>query len=144
MSISTRDLSLLPDVAKLRAVMQSMAVLDAIIEPDYSLRYFGFVANFSPDGSIWLGSMQNGSGDDLEAIFDRAGCLIRGFAHEYPMSPYANDPPKVFPGVLDDVPPEFTDCFAALAPDWWETVTFCIWRRYDERHWHHGSIMPVL
>jgi len=140
MAISTRDLSLLPDVARLRAAMQSMALLDAIIEPDHWLRYFSFVANFSPDGSIWLGSMQNGSGDDLVAIFNRAGCLIRGFVHESPMSPFANDPPKVFPGILDGVPPEFADCFTALESGWWETVTFCVWRRYDEARWHHGDI----
>src|SRR5262245_11161419 len=130
MAISTRDLSQLPDVARLRAAMQAMAMLDAIIEPLEWLRYFGFVANFSPDGSVWLGTMQNGSGDDLDAIFNRAGCLIRGFDHECPMSPFRNDPPRLFPGVLDGIPPNFGDCFAALAPDWWEQVTFCVWRRY--------------
>lgn len=32
--ISTRDLSSLPDVARLRAALQSMAMLDAILSPE--------------------------------------------------------------------------------------------------------------
>jgi hypothetical protein len=84
--------------------------------------------------------MQNGSGDDLDAIFSSTGCLIRGFAHEYPMSPYASDPPKLFPGVLDNVPTYFRDAMAALDPDWWTRVTFCIWRRHSDQCWHHGNI----
>jgi hypothetical protein len=138
--ISTRDLSRLPDVARLRAAFQSMAMLDAVIMLEWQDRYYSFGANFSPDGSISIGSMRNGSGDDLHAIFGQAGCLIRGFAHEYEMSPYAEDPPKVFPGVLDDVPREFADCFAVMHPDWWQNITFCIWRRHSDSAWHHGQI----
>ncbi len=139
--ISTRDLSRLPDVARLRATFQSMALLDAIIMPECEYRYYSFEANISPDGSISIGSMRNGSGDDLHAIFGRTGCLIRGFAHEYEMSPYAEDPPKVFPGVLDDVPNEFADCLAAMHSDWWRDITFCIWRRHSDSGWQHGQIV---
>lgn len=138
--ISTGDLSLLPGVAPLRAAFQSMALLDAIIMPEWEHRYYSFEANVSPDGSISIGSMRNGSGDDLHAIFGRAGCLIRGFAHEYEMSPYAENPPKVFPGVLDEVPPEFSDCLAAMHSDWWRDITFCVWRRHSESGWRHGKI----
>jgi len=138
--ISTRDLSLLPDVALLRVAFQSMAMLDAIIMPEWQYRYYSFEADLSPDGSISIGSMRNGSGDDLHAIFGRGGCLIRGFAHEYEMSPYAQNPPKVFPGILDDVPPEFADCLAALQSDWWRDITFCVWQRHLDSGWHHGQI----
>jgi hypothetical protein len=138
--ISTRDLSLMPDVARLRAAFQSMAMLDAIIMPEWQFRYYSFEANLSPDGRISIGSMRNGSGDDLHAIFGHSGCLIRGFAHEYEMSPYAEDPPKVFPGVLDEVPAEFADCLAALHADWWRDITFCIWRRHSDSKWNHGRI----
>jgi hypothetical protein len=138
--ISTRDLSLLPDVARLYAAFQSMAMLDAMIESQWDLRYYSFDARLSPDGSISIGWMRNNSGDSVHAIFGRAGCLIHGFAHEYEMSPYADDPPKVFPGVLDDVPSRFADCMASLDPDWWRTVTFCVWRSHSGSRWHHGRI----
>jgi hypothetical protein len=142
--ISTRDLRLLPDVRHLRAAFQSMALLDAIIMPEWQFRYYSFDADRSPDGGITfcvsIGSMRNGSGDNLHAIFGRAGCLVRGFAHEYPMTPYISDPPHVFPGVLDVVPPEFTDCTAAMHADWWRNTTFCVWRKHSDTGWHRGRI----
>jgi hypothetical protein len=56
------------------------------------------------------------------------------------MSPYANDPPQVFPGVIDDVPSEFADCIEAMHEDWWRNVTFCVWRMHSDARWHHGRI----
>lgn len=108
--------------------------------PEWWLRYYTFEAALSPDGGISIGFMQNGSGDYLHAIFGRTGCVIRGFAHEYEMSPYAEDPPKVFPGVLDDLLPEFADCVAAMHPNWWRDITFCIWRRHSNKEWQRGRI----
>ncbi len=43
--ISTRDLSQLPDVDPLRRLMQSLAMLDAILSPDWELRYYSFNAS---------------------------------------------------------------------------------------------------
>jgi hypothetical protein len=138
--ISTRDLTQLPGVEQLRAAFQSMAMLDAIIEPEWQYRYYSFEVGPGPHTSCSIGSMRNGSGDDLHAIFGLAGCLVRGFAHEYEMSPYAEDPPRVYPGILEDVPPEFADHLATLHSDWWHDITFCIWRRQSDSGWHHGRI----
>ena len=138
--ISTRNLSELPTPSKLHAAMQSMALLDAIIMPEWEYRFYSFEDRISPDGSISIGSMRNGSGDDFHAIFGRTGCLIRGFAHEYPMSPYAETPPRVYPGVIDDVPVDFAECRSAMASDWWHDITFCIWRRHEDSQWQHGNI----
>lgn len=139
--ISTRDLRMLPEVTRLRSVFQAMAMLDAIIMPEWEFRYYSFEsAEISPDRKISIGSMRNGSGDDLHAIFGSAGCVFRGFAHEHEMSPYANRPPKVYPGILDDLPADFNDCRAALHEDWWRDITFCVWRRYSDSKWHHGNI----
>lgn len=40
--ISSRDLSGLPDVPALRRLMQSLAMLDAILSPEWEYRYFSF------------------------------------------------------------------------------------------------------
>ena len=138
--ISTRDLRLLPDVKYLRAACQSMALLDAIMEPDWNLRYYSFEVNAGPERSIAIGSMRNGTGDDLHAIFGKSGCLIRGYVQSCSMIPSTDDPAKVFPGVLDDIPPEFTDCLAAFHSDRWRDITFCIWRENSAAVWQHGKI----
>ena len=65
--ISTRDLSFLPDVEQLRRLLQSMAMLDAILCPEWDLRYYSFNARWA-DGEQ-MGSMRDGCGDDLFVHF---------------------------------------------------------------------------
>lgn len=78
--ISTRDLSLLPDVDGLRRTWQSMAMLDAILCPEWQFRYYSFNAAWAVGEQ--MGSMRDGSGDDLFAHFGPVGCWLKGFAHE--------------------------------------------------------------
>jgi hypothetical protein len=135
--ISTRDMSLLPDVDGLRHTLQSMALLDAILCPDWAGRYYSFNCRWSPGAQ--LGSMRNGSGDDFFAHFSAAGCWLKGFAHEYPLSPYRDGSRRVWPGVLDEVPAEFAACLREPAFSV-SDVTFCIWRRSSEETWQIGHI----
>ena len=135
--ISTRDLSQLPDVEGLRRTLQSMAMLDAILCPVWENRYYSFSAVWAPGEN--MGSMRNGSGDEFSAHFGSAGCWLKGFAHEYLMSPYRENPPTVWPGVLSAVPPEFANCLREPGFSV-ENVTFCIWRRHDDHQWQMGPI----
>jgi len=135
--ISTRDLSLLPDVHGLRRTLQSMAMLDAILCPEWQYRYYSFNAAWAT--AEQMGSMRNGSGDDFFVHFGPSGCWIKGFAHEAQMTPYRENPARVWPGVLDAVPHEFADCLREPAFSV-EEVTFCIWRRAADREWHIGPI----
>lgn len=135
--ISTRDLRSLPDAAHLRRVLQSMAVLDAILSPEWEFRYYSFDSRWGDDQQ--MGSMRDGSGDDLFVHFGTAGCWIKGFAHESPMSPWMQEPTRVWPGVLDAVPPEFADCLAEPAFNVGDT-TFCIWRRHGDPNWATGPV----
>ncbi len=43
--ISTRDLTSLPNVDDLRQLLQSLAMLDAILSPDWDGRYYSFKSN---------------------------------------------------------------------------------------------------
>jgi hypothetical protein len=135
--VSTRDLSPLPDIDGLRRTLQSMAMLDAILCPEWGSRYYSFNAAWAPGEH--MGSMRNGSGDDFFAHFGPAGCWLKGFAHEYPMSPYREDPPRPWPGVLDAVPAEFAECLREPAFSV-EAVTFCIWRQRGDEVWQVGPV----
>lgn len=135
--ISTRNLSELPDVDGLRRLMQSMAVLDAILCPEWQFRYYSFNAAWAPGEQ--MGSMRDGSGDGFFAHFGPAGCWLKGFAHESSMSPYRENPPRPWPGVLETVPAEFTACLREPAFDV-GNVTFCIWRRYTDSGWRTGPV----
>lgn len=135
--LSTRDLSSLPEVEPLRRLMQSLAMLDAILSREWEYRYFSFNRRWSPGEQ--MGSMRNGQGDHYLALFNAAGCWLKGFAHEAPMSPFASDPPKVGEGVFDAMPAEFQACLSepAFAID---ETTFCIWRLNTDREWQRGQV----
>lgn len=135
--ISTGDLSLLPDIDRLKALMQSLALLDAILCPEWEYRYHSFNAHW--DIHEAMASIRDGSGDDLVVLFTPAGAVLKGFAHESPMSPYAADPPCVWPGVLDQIPAIFTSFLSEPAFKMTDT-TFCIWRTYADTAWQHGVI----
>jgi len=135
--ISTRDLSSLPDVDGLRRLLQALAMLDATLCPEWQYRYYSF--NRAWAAGEQMGSMRNGCGDDFFAHFSSAGCWLKGFAHESPMSPYAHERKHVWPGILDGVPVEFAACLREPAFSV-ENVTFCIWRRNADSCWGKGPI----
>ncbi|MFE6459625.1 hypothetical protein [Streptomyces cinereoruber] len=130
----------LPSPAGLRNLCRSLAMLDAILSPDWEGRYHSYDAGWAEDEET--ASMRDGSGDEYSVVFSPAGAYVRGFAHEAPMSPYADDG-EPWPGVLDDVPeafrrfveePAFTD------EDGVPVVTVCLWRGPADDRWHHGAI----
>jgi len=135
--ISSRSLAELPGIDELKRISQSIATLDAIMMDDWDYRYFSFDANWG-EGEM-LASMRNGSGDSYFILFNSFGAIIKGYGHESAMAAYTVDSGKVWPGVLDEVPPEFeavlTDpAFVA------EETSFCIWRKYSDSHWQTGKI----
>lgn len=117
--------------------MQSLAMLDAILEAEWDYRYYSFNAKWSETEE--MGSMRNGSGDDLFALFTSSGAFLRGFDHESPMSSWLTTPPKVWPDVLEHVPAEFSGALNEPAFHM-EDTTFCIWCLTRDSTWSKGSV----
>lgn len=91
--MTARDVAcLLPGIPQLRDLCRSMAVLEAILNPEWSSRYHSYDAGWGPGEE--MASMNNGSGDEYSIVFSAAGAYIRGFAHEAVMSPYGNGGPS--------------------------------------------------
>ncbi|MEU5860052.1 hypothetical protein ABZ815_02690 [Nonomuraea sp. NPDC047529] len=129
----------LPDIPVLRDLCRSMAVLEAVLSPEWEDRFHSFDAHWSPGEE--MASLRNGSGDDYSIVFSSKGAYIRAFDHESEMSPYANDGP--WPGVLDSVPDVFLDCVREPAfrdEDGLPLVTACIWRETGDGEWRTGDI----
>lgn len=130
----------LPAIGDLRNLCRSLAVLDAVLSPDWEYRYY----SFNPAWAVGeeMASMRDGSGDEYSIVFSAVGAYVRGFDHESPMSPYAHDG-EPWPGVIDGVPsvfrpwvkePAFTD--EGNVP----VVTACMWREAADSRWRHGTI----
>ncbi len=136
--ISTRHLQNIPDVARLKKLAQSLAMLDAIIEPEWAMRYYSFDAFWAKGQQTAF--MRDGSGDDYAILFDDDGkTLIKGFAHECAMSPYRCTPKTLWPGVMDDVPLAFDGFFSTSAFASYDT-TFCLWHTPEDEVWQRGAI----
>ncbi|MFC8717840.1 hypothetical protein [Kitasatospora sp. NPDC057198] len=130
----------LPSIADLRNLCRSLAMLDAILSPDWEGRYYSFNAGWAEGEE--MASMRNGSGDEYSIVFSAAGAYIRGFDHEAPMSPYGNDG-EPWPGVIDEVPEAFRPFVAEPAftdEDDVPVVTACLWREAADDRWRHGVI----
>jgi hypothetical protein len=130
----------LPDIAALRDRSRALAMLDAILSPEWEYRYYSYDSHWAPGEE--MASMRNGSGDAYSIVFLAAGAFIRGFAHGSPMSP-ARTGGSLWPGLVDSVPetlaanviePAFSFTDGVLA------ATVCLWRESDDDRWHAGDI----
>jgi hypothetical protein len=129
----------LPDIATLHHRSRALAVLEAMISPEWESRYYSYDAAWNTGEQ--MASMRNSSGNEYSIVFTTAGAFIRGFDHESPMSPFVNDD-ELWPGLLDGVPDVFAAQIAepAFSDDGTLCATFCLWRQTHDVRWHTGSI----
>ncbi|GAA1801374.1 hypothetical protein GCM10009682_24030 [Luedemannella flava] len=129
----------LPDIPTLRERCRAMAMLDAILSPEWESRYYSFDARWAPGEQ--MASMRNGSGDAWSIVFSPSGAFIRGFDHESPMSPASNDG-ELWPGLVDAVPQVFSGCVDEPAFSYKGTLeaTVCLWRQHGDDRWHTGEL----
>ena len=130
----------LPDIPRVRDRSRSLAMLDAILSPEWEYRHYSFNASWGPAQK--LASMRNGTGDDYAIVFSPAGAWIRVFDHESPMSPWTLEPPRSWPGVLYTVPTAFQACVQepAFILDGVAMVSACLWRQTSDDRWQTGVI----
>ncbi|MGP3683359.1 hypothetical protein ACTVZO_01380 [Streptomyces sp. IBSNAI002] len=131
----------LPGMEELREHCRGIAMLDAVLSPEWDARYYCFDAQW--DEGEQMASMRDGMGGEYAIVFSAAGAWVRGFDHESPMSPWARmDAPRVWPGVLDDVPDAFRPYVteAAFCDEDVATVTCCVWRAAGDTAWRAGTI----
>ncbi|MFF3610282.1 hypothetical protein [Streptomyces sp. NPDC002580] len=140
--MTARDIAgALPGIDSLRDLCRSMAMAEAILNPDGECVY-SYSAQWSETEEA--ASMRNGSGDEYDVVFAPEGAYIRGFDHESPLSPYHHeDVPRPWPGVLDSVPEAFrrhVDEPAFTDENGCPVVTACLWREADAPAWETGRI----
>lgn len=118
--------NLLPAIPELRRIAQSLAMLDAILCPEWEYRYYSFDSGWGSGEE--MASMRNGSGDDWFLLLDGAGAALKGFAHEL-----AGD--SVLPReIQQQVPADFSSFLGEPAFSM-QYATFCYWRRANDVSW---------
>lgn len=127
-----------PGIADLRRCSKAMAMLDAIMTDDYPT--FRYDAHWAEDQE--MASQDNGSGDEYSIVFTAEGAFVRGFDHESTLTPYANDPVAVWPGVVDTVPEVFHEHVEepAFSMDDVPGFSLCLWRTHADDRWQTGQV----
>jgi hypothetical protein len=130
----------LPAPADLERFSIAIAALDAVLCPDWELRYFSYDPAWG-DGER-MASMDNGSGDTYQVVFGPTGTVLRAFDHESPLSPWTAEDGSLAPGILDGLPDSLRSVIDEPAfgtEDGPEVeLTFCAWN--TGTGWSVGSI----
>ncbi|WP_218023490.1 hypothetical protein [Nocardia altamirensis] len=118
-------LSRLPDIPTLRDRCRALAMLDAILSPEWEDRFYSFDSGWAEGEE--LASMRDGSGNQWFIVFAAAGVYGQGFDHEAPNAPE----------VLDPVPAAFASCVEepAFGDEVGPLVTVCFWREPADPAW---------
>ncbi len=117
----------LPSIPELRRITQSLAMLDAILCPEWEYRYYSFNSKWAPDAE--MASMRNGEGDDWFLLFDRAGAALKGFAHELAQGSSCAQQ------IQFDLPATFAP-FLNEGAFSMHDATFCYWREANAASWN--------
>ncbi|WP_139924196.1 hypothetical protein [Hymenobacter sp. DG01] len=127
--LSTQNYAALPDMAGLRRLCQSLAVLDAINSQDLEYRYYTFDPNWDQGEALF--EMNDGEGDQMLVLFREEGCCINGYLDGYDQP----DKAQVTRGL-----PEVFDEFMLGEPVNSIGTTFCLW--YTPAHGWQTGILP--
>lgn len=127
--ISTKKLHALPHWKKLKETCKAMAVLDAILSPEWIYRYYSYDSKWSGNEEFF--EMRNGEGGQMMILFKEEGTVINGYTSEMAES---NKEALTY-GL-----PEVYEEFIFGEPVSSSGTTFCIWTAADES-WQTG-ILP--
>jgi hypothetical protein len=129
----------LPDIDKVRRTSRALAMLDAVVSPEY--RFFSFDSRWSPTEETAL--MKSGTGDGYSIVFSPDGAIAQGFDHESPLSPWGRSSDEPWPGLFIGVPDALAPALdepAFLGPDGNRNVTVCFWRTPTDERWLCGPV----
>lgn len=126
-------LNQLPVIEKCRRIFQSIALLDAIIMPEWEYRYYSFNAKWYTNEM--MASMRDGSGQHYFALFNKCGLIIKGFEHYSTVDNRFQQTGEIDKKIFKYVPVEFNNFLKenAFVID---KTTFCLWNLKNEEVWH--------
>ena len=120
----------LPDTAALRPTAQALAMLDAILSPEWESRCFSFNASWAAREA--MASMRNGEGDEWFLWFGPPGTALKGFAHALPHG-------NALASAIQAQLPEAFSSFKHEPAFELDATSFCFWRGLGDGAWQQVS-----
>lgn len=129
------DLPLIEDVRK---NSQALAIIDAIIMPEWEFRYFSFNSNWNRSRDEMMASMRDGSGNEYFILFSKLGAVGKVFNGSILNNPSI---------LLADIPDHFSSFKNEVAFNL-ENASFYFWRSNADDSWsvlpHDLKLLPLL
>lgn len=116
----------LPSISEVKRISQSLALLDAIIMPEWELRYFSFDCHW--DGEEMMASMKNGSGNEYFLLFNKHGVIGKVFIKNMQLS--ENEKKELFTKI-----PSLYESFKQEEAFSLDNISFCFWRSNNKNSW---------
>lgn len=126
----------LPEPRQFLHNSKALAILDAILMPDWEGRYFSFNAKWNPPQSQQMASMRNGSGDEYFALLSPAGIIGKVYApHDLATAAF----------IATDVPNTLVQGFADEPAFALDRTSFVFWRTASASSWSSSpSVLNVF
>jgi hypothetical protein len=118
---------------ELKRLTKSLAVLDAILMPEWEFRYYSFNSQWSEKEE--MASMRNGSGDHYFILYSKEGLIAKGFAKESKSGIYCLENNEPWPMMLSGVPDVFHESFLKEPAFLMEETSFLYWRLNTGKEW---------
>lgn len=115
-----------PNPTKLKQISQSLAVLDAIISPEWESRHYSFNAKWAENEQ--MASMRDGQGSEVFIVFNNHGAILKGYN--------PNEKSKLGELKIFQIPQEFKSFKTepAFSIDY---TTFIAWNIGRENAWNY-------
>ncbi|NMO03578.1 hypothetical protein HH308_20385 [Gordonia sp. TBRC 11910] len=140
--------------AEFRRRCRQRAVVELICAGDEAssqYMHLTFAESWRP--GVDLAKWADGEGHEWSAVFSADGCYLRGFYHDSPMNSLHWQRNKVWDGLLDGLPREFsgyvtdpdvdeTFRHADGAADTVAAITLCAWRLPSDSSWQCADYQP--
>ena len=129
MQYEINDINLLPIPTQLRKISQSLAMLDAIMMPEWDYRYFSFDAHWDDDNEEMMASMRTGEGDEYYILF----CPRNALGKVYISDTVQMSKSKI-EKLEDEVPYKLASFMDEEAFDV-DNASFFFWRSRTDKEW---------
>jgi hypothetical protein len=125
----------------LERISRAVAALDVVLMPERFDRLFAYQPDWTD--SRRLATMDNGSGDQYQIVFEDGATVVRVFDHESELSPWMNPNGELADGLLDGLPdslrPAIEEPSFRVVDSPPIELTFCAWWTTGTSTWGAGT-----
>lgn len=138
MNCTIPNIDELPSIAELEKTSKGLALVDAILMPEWEYRYFSFNSQWDVEGKEMMASMRDGSGNEYFILFTENGVVGKVLfgSSKSNVSSYLKDIPDSFSTFKHE------DAFNL------KNASLFFWREIKDNHWSalpKGlSVYPLL